>query len=169
MNKLLLIFFVILSVILVGTAVVNFELEQYCNDMKSHDYFIWLPKTVSDYFYSDKINLDFRLLGSIKEVNVSILKINGIVRDSKIASLKCGSIDADYTVYMSDWTAVDLATSKTPITTFRNGWKSGSIKIIPKNTELANKLYYADQILKDDNEPVPENIRKTFEKKKSLG
>lgn len=168
MNKIILVLFVIFSIILIGTVIANVALENFCNNLRMHKSYIWLPKNVSNYFYSDKINLDFRLIGSIKELNISVLKINGIIQDWKITDLKCGSTpDSDYNVFISDFTAIDLATSKTPITSFRNEWKRGEIKIVPKDSYHTNKLNYADLILNEDNESVPENIREYFEKEKS--
>jgi len=63
---------------------------------------------------------------------------------------------------MSDVTALQLATSTKPVTTFVTLWRSGQIKVQPNGEENKRKLSYADQLVAQDNEPVPEWIRNFF-------
>ncbi len=131
-----------------------------CNQYFLNQHYIWLPKTVSDIFHNDKINLYFRLS------NGKISIINGIVKDHGIYSLNCGSNNADFDVYMSDLNALELATSTKPITTFVRLWENDEITIRATNS---SKLQYSEQLLQNDHEPVPEDIRNFFNKYKKLG
>ena len=122
-------------------------------------HYIWLPQTVSRFFMGKTLNLRFAMTGG------DIWPVYGLVQDGAIRQLRCGeSAAADYSVSMSDQTAVDLATSLMPITTFANGWKSGRIRIEAHGAANAQRLQEGEAALTaSDDEPVPERIRQYFE------
>jgi len=150
----------IMLIVLVGTVAVGITLEtklqELCNDLdKADNYYIWLPKSVSNFFNNEKINLDFKVAQGLN------FGINGIVKEQRITNIKCGiAEDYSYFVSMSDRNAIELATSDKPITTFVKLWRAGGITVKPKDVEKEVKLREAETLLtKNDNEPVPDEIQ----------
>lgn len=149
--------------VVVGTIAVNeFYMDNFpksCEEFVGRNSFIWLPEKVSDVFYGDIIILHFSM------INGNNITIHGVVADSEITSLRCGrTSDYDFEVWMSDINAMELATSTKPVTTFVRLWRTGEIKIEPNGKENEMKLEYADQLMAQDDEPVPEWIRSIFGK-----
>jgi PHP family Zn ribbon phosphoesterase len=96
-------------------------------------------------------------------INGHNITMNGVVAKGGIYDLHCGMIeDYDYEIWMSDLSALQLATSTKPTTTFVTMWRTGQIKIHPNGTGNAQKLAYADQLVAQDNEAVPLWIRQMF-------
>ncbi len=157
---------VVLAILLVGSvvagsiAVNKFYLKNVpssCADFTGRNYFIWLPEKVSDVLYGDVVILHFSMIDG------NSITIHGVVEDSAIARLRCGRTpDYDFEVWMSDINALGLATSVKPTTTFVRLWRTGEIRIEPSGKENEMKLAYADQLVAQDNEPVPEWIRELF-------
>jgi len=129
-----------------------------CEEFKQVGY-IWLPKDVSKVFLNDTILLHFSM------INGKTVTVAGMVSDGKISELSCLPASAhDFEVSMSDINALELATSMKPISTFVRLWRTGSILIEPNGKENQVKLAYADQLMTNDSEPVPEFIRNIFGK-----
>jgi hypothetical protein len=63
---------------------------------------------------------------------------------------------------MSDETAIQLAISTSPISTFVTNWRNGNIVIETHNDETKEKLGKADELAAMDYEPVPVTIRLMF-------
>jgi len=166
MTKLSMLGLVLLAALLIGSTMVGVitlnELykntaPKSCEEFLACSNFIWLPKNVSNLLYGDRINLHFHM------VNGHEISVNGIVEKGAIKHLKCGrAADYDFEVWMSDVNAIQLATSTKPITTFVTLWRAGQIKVQPNGKENERKLAYADQLVAQDNEPVPEWIRNIF-------
>lgn len=146
-----------IAILLVGAITLETKMQEICDDLnKTEGNFIWLPRSVSNFFYNEKINLDFEVARGLN------LIINGIVKEQRITDIKCGiAEDYGYWVSMSDRNAIKLATSDKPITTFVRLWKTDEINVKPKNVEKEVKLREAETLLtKNDNEPVPDEIQK---------
>lgn len=128
-----------------------------CEELDPSGSFIWLPHKVSDIFMGDTIILHFSMMNG-GEVTVS-----GEVADGGIYDLSCTiPEDHDFEVWMSDLDALSLTASDKPITRFVTLWRSGDIQIEAGGPENGQKLSYADQLLSQDDEPVPEWIQELF-------
>ncbi|MFH0737203.1 MAG: hypothetical protein V1827_00485 [Candidatus Micrarchaeota archaeon] len=158
--------FALLSLLLIGsiglTTVAASELYKQnvpssCTEMDVSRSFIWLPHKVSDIFMDDSLILHFAMLNG-KEITVS-----GVVGDGGIYDLSCEIPESrDYEVWMSDLDALSLTASDKPITRFVTLWRTGAIRIEADGSENEQKLAYADQLLAQDDEPVPEWIQDLF-------
>ncbi len=128
-----------------------------CEDFLGVGY-IWLPQSVSSLFMNDNLILHFSM------ANGNNITVYGDVQDHGIYDLSCSqSSPPDAEVWMDDYTAISLATSTKPITTFVEGWRSGRIVLNAYNKETESKLGKADQLVASDDESVPPMIRALFE------
>jgi hypothetical protein len=158
--------FLALAALLIGSVVVGTiaVTEQYkeiapssCEGFVSRNSYIWLPRAVSDVFDGDMVILHFSM------VNGNEITVNGMVYRGAIVGLECGRTeDYDFEVWMSDLNALELATSEKPVTTYVRLWRSGEIRMEANGPENEMKLTYADMLLAQDDEPVPEWIRLMF-------
>jgi hypothetical protein len=115
---------------------------------------VWLPQKVSEAFMGDKVIFHFAM------VNGNDITFSGVVEKGEIAHLRCGIIpDYDYEIWMSDADALELATSTKPVTTGADLWRSGQIKIRAGSPEDEKKFAYANTLVAEDDEPVPEWVR----------
>jgi hypothetical protein len=154
---------VALAALLIGTVVTGSIIlnELYrsiapstCEEVVSEISKIWLPEVVSDYFYNDEITIHFDM------INGNTITVHGTAYDEGIRDLRCERESAiDFEVWMSDVTAIELATSTKPITTAVTRWKSGFMEVVAYGPENQKKLEGADKLVEYDNEPVPEKIR----------
>jgi hypothetical protein len=148
--------------VLVGTTALNDYFKTHvatvCDDDSIvENSFIWLPEKVSDLFYGNRVNLVFTMFDGNE------FKVNGVVARGKITGLRCGMDDGrDFDVRMSDVTAVSLATSTRPVRDFVTMWRTDRITVMGQGDEKGRKLAYAEQLMAQDDEPVPERIRGFF-------
>ncbi|MBI5227232.1 hypothetical protein HY988_01470 [Candidatus Micrarchaeota archaeon] len=158
--------FILIAIFLIGSVAIGMMLNDFykanaprtCEDFIQVGY-VWLPESVSRIFMNDSVILHF------STINNDQITAYGIVRDHGIFDLGCQPIrNPDAEVSMSDLTAIELATSAKPITTFVIRWRAGKIRIKTYNSETERKLAYADQLLATDYEPVPPLIRAMFGK-----
>jgi len=153
-----------LSALLIGSvsAITLNELYKQSAPKTCKEYqgsYIWLPEKVSDIMHGSTVNLHFYMFDGNEII------FNGIVKDSAITNLKCGRTDDyDFEVWMSDVNALQLATSDKPVTTFITLWRNGEIRFEANGKENEMKLAYADQLMAQDDEPVPEWIKQIFNK-----
>ena len=157
---LLIVVFLLVGTIAVASIKVNEFYRKYapttCEEALVIGY-IWLPEDVSGLFMNDSVILHFSML------NGNEITGYGIVKKGRIGDLRCEPYPHhDYEVWMSDLNALELATSEKPITTFVRLWRSGQIRMKANGQENEMKLAYADQLVAQDQEPVPEGIRKMF-------
>jgi len=155
---------IFLAALLVGSvAIAAFGVNQFyrnvapssCEELHlGNDSSVWLPQKVSDAFMGDKVIFHFAM------VNGNEITFSGVVEKGGIAQLRCGTIpDYDYEIWMSDANALELATSTKPVTTGAKLWRSGQIRIKAGSPENEKKFAYADQLVAEDDEPVPEWVR----------
>jgi hypothetical protein len=157
---------IILVIILIGSVTTTaLALTEYykanapetCHEALGVGY-IWLPESISNLFMGDNVVLHFSM------VNGKNITVYGAIADHGIYDLRCSPLDVEYDadVWMSDETAIYLATSTTPITTFVTNWRNGKIIIETHNQETEEKLSMADELVANDFEPVPISIRIVF-------
>jgi hypothetical protein len=128
-----------------------------CEEFRAMSGYIWLPQSVSDIFLGDRVILHFSMH------NGNEITGHGIVKHGMITDLECESPENyDFEVWMSDVNALQLATSEKPISTFVQLWRKGEIRIEANGPKNEMKLTYADMLVAQDDEPVPERIRDLF-------
>jgi len=143
-----------------GTFAVNEFYKKHapesCEEFLEVNHFIWLPSAVSDVFEGDIVNLHFSM------INGHEISFSGVVERNSIVDLECGrSTHYDFEVWMSDFNALQLATSLEPTKTFVMLWRSGEIRMHANGPENEDKLNRADELVEND-EPVPGWIRDIF-------
>ena len=123
-------------------------------------YFVWLPKNVTDHFSGDIVNLHFILPYG------NTLDVYGTVKEREISPLSCGApYGHDYAVSMTWREALALTGSGQPIRDFVRMWDDGKIIVVPNGAGNMEKLQSARAtLLNYENEPVPENIQRSFDK-----
>jgi len=155
----LLAFFAAFLVMSIGTVVLP---DFYCGMYEKNDseYFVWLPKNVSDYFAGDRVNLHFIMPYG------NTLDVYGVVHERAISPIRCGApYEHDYSVSMTWREALKLTGSEMPIMDFVHLWDGGKIIVSPRGIDKLDKLLAARKtLLNYDNEPVPEHVQKQFDK-----
>ena len=129
---------------------------QSCDAFTSGNKFIWLPSAVSEHFDGAQLTLHFSTFAG------NNFTVYGEVTKEAIYPLTCEETkEADFEVWMSDWNALQLATSQEPTETFVKLWRSGEITLVANGEENQEKLEATQELVNQD-EPVPEYIRSIF-------
>ncbi len=151
--------FVLLALLAIGTIGAGIILsENYFGIVNSlackSTNWVWLPQSVGTIFEGKKIGLHFLL------VNGKTVDEWGTVKNARIQNMQCTKpSNIDFDVTMDDRTAIELATSQKPITSFVTAWKTGKINVVAHGKENEQLLAYANQLMAQDTEAVPDNIR----------
>ena len=129
-----------------------------CAQIPLEGKYIWLPSLVSQMFDGSTVNLHFNTMQGNE------ISLHGYVSGQKIQNMECGrASNYDYEVWMSDFNAISLATSKNPISTFQKLRREGEIKVDANGEENEKRLEDAAVLEDEDDEPVPQSIRLFFE------
>jgi len=149
--------FAVFSILSIGTVVLP---DFSCGPLEQGNYYIWIPKNVSDNFYGAKVNLHFLMPYG------NTMDVHGVVSERKISPMRCGEPEEhDYSVSMTWREALALTGSSQPIRDFVSMWDNGKIIVSPKGVDNMDRLQTAKMVLLNyDNEPVPEEIKKQFDK-----
>jgi hypothetical protein len=155
----LLLAFAVFSTISIGTvALPDFSCGMF--DKAGSQYYVWIPKNVSDYFAGERVNLRFTLPYG------NTLDVYGTVSDGAISPLKCGApSEHDYSVSMTWHEALALTGSSQPIRDFARMWDDAKIIVVPNGAANTDKLQAARKsLLNADGEPVPRSVQEQFDK-----